>query len=541
MSGINAELELVQIKDRNERYSIRGQVRDVPMRCAGRANTASMICRVNQLPTELVISIFCWVQWLCGWTWTSGPVDYERSRSWLMLTWVCHQWRMVALSSPALWTYIYCCKTPVDPTWVAAVIERSSGIPLDIEINQKGDAEIILRAVLAQNVAVRNLTVQTSEDKPHEKQLPALLTLLPASMPALQGLRLMTFSERVVDSWHTRIPDRAQFPLLRELSLCGFHFPWESRIYEALLFLDLSSISYLPSASRFFQILVACPRLESLTYTQYELGKELFSAMDATKDMVTLPCLRSLKMAGALPDVEYVYDRLHVPSSCSISTSYIDGDPHDQQRIPARDMLPRHRIFLDRLPTTTFLSLAILEDVRVSLLFESDGTVCETDISGCCVRGPMLNPEKFETLLNVFANAPLTHFRLRDQDGWRTLRASTWLSFFVTFPHLASLDVGPTFRYTLLPDEDFHPLLEALNAYRTDTGELYARRLRTLTLCNVVIDGCLANKLLFVVRLRAVRGGPLGQLVLKHAIFAEDVNMRAYTAQLKKHVEVYQM
>ncbi|KAL7278281.1 hypothetical protein ACG7TL_008257 [Trametes sanguinea] len=449
---------------------------------------------------------------------------------------------MVALSSPTLWTYIYCGKTPVDPTFVAAIIERSSGIPLDIEISHEGDAESIFRAVLAQNIAVRNLAVQISADRAHEKQLPALLTLLPASMPALQALNLMTYSERVVDSWHTRIPDRAQFPLLRELSLCGFHFPWESRIYEALLFLDLSSISYLPSASRFFQILDACPRLESLTYTQYELGKELFSAMDATKDMVTLPCLRSLKMAGALPDVKYVYDRLRVPSSCSISTSYLDGDPHDRQRIPARDILPRQRIFLERLSTATFLSLEILEDVRVSLAFISDGTICGTDITGCSVRGPMLDSETFKTMLNVFAKAPLTYFCLRDHGGWRTLPASTWLSFFVTFPHLENLHVGPTFRYTLSPDEDFDPLLEALHAYEADTGELYARRLWKLTLCNMVVDEGLANKLLFVVKLRAAsRGGALEKLVLTNAISAEDVNMRAYIAQLKEHVEVCEM
>ncbi|KAJ2965587.1 hypothetical protein NUW54_g14069 [Trametes sanguinea] len=128
----------------------------------------STICHVNQLPAELLVCIFCWLQWLCGWA--TGAHRYRSAYyelSWLRLTWVCRQWRMIALSSPSLWTYIHCGKTPMNLAWVVAVIERSSGMPLDIKISPGGDAESILRIAFERNLPVRNLTVQVPSNKPH--------------------------------------------------------------------------------------------------------------------------------------------------------------------------------------------------------------------------------------------------------------------------------------------------------------------------------------------------------------------------------------
>ncbi|KAI9060826.1 hypothetical protein FKP32DRAFT_1760117 [Trametes sanguinea] len=498
----------------------------------------SIIYHVDQLPAELLVCIFCCLQWFCGWA--TGADQYRSAYyelSWLRLTWVCRQWRMIALSSPSLWTYIHCGKTPMDLAWVAAVIERSSGMPLDIKISPGGDAESILRIVFERNLAVRNLTVQIPSNKPHEKQLPALLTLFPASMPALQALKLVASSERVVDAWHTYIPDRAQFPSLRVLSLSGFHFPWESLLYESLHTLYLSSISYLPSASRFFQILKACPRLESLTYDQCASGRELFSDLDAVENMVTLPCLRHLGLASATRSVHYVYDRLCVPSSCSIITNYID-DSDEQRRPPVDAMLPRQRVFLDRLSTITSLSLTVLEDVRVYLAFGTNlkDMACQTEITGPWVHGPMVDHEIFDALVAVFANSPLTYFRLYDENGLRSLPASTWQSFFLRFPKLAYLDVGPAVRYTFDPDAVFDAILEALQAYKTDSGELYAQSLRMLILAEIVVDEYLANKLKFVSYLRDTRGSPLEQLIFNQLYCTKDTDFIRLVAELKKHV-----
>ncbi|KAI9060825.1 hypothetical protein FKP32DRAFT_1595159 [Trametes sanguinea] len=495
--------------------------------------TFSVVTRpIDRLPPELLGYVFQWVQWLCGWS--AGEVyrGYG-ARSWIQLTWVCRRWRALALSSHILWTCIECRELPLDLECVTAFIERASGALLDVTSDAVGDIESLLRIVLAPGNNLRSLAMRVSSDGMHDKQLPSLLALLPATMPALQKLKLETFNEWLSDVWHVYLPDRAQFPGLLDISFYGFHFPWESPIYESLRSLDLSSISYPPSATRFFQILEACPQLESLTYDQYMSDRGMFSSLDAQEHVVTLPRLRHMRLTNTLYAVSYVYDRLCVPSSCSIITRFILSDAASG---PINAMLPRQRAFRSLLSNVMTLRLTV-DDQIVYLGFETPDGASFTDITGL-VDDPVLDIPTFNSMLDLFAKAPLTTFRLYDPSSLHKVSAAMWISLFTRFPKLEHLDVGHTFQYIRDQKEGFSPLLEALQARQPESGGLYAPRLQTITVHIMIVDPPLAHALESLIDLRVSKGVPLKELIFKNSRCSRKVDLDAFMAHLKKHVKV---
>ncbi|KAL7278282.1 hypothetical protein ACG7TL_008258 [Trametes sanguinea] len=355
-------------------------------------------------------------------------------------------------------------------------------------------------------------------------------------MPTLRRLKLETFNEWLTDAWHDYKPDRTQFPALLDISFYSFHFPWDSPIYESLRSLDLSSISYPPSAARFLQILEACPQLESLTYDQYMSDRGLFASMDASERVVALPRLRQLKLANTLHAVAYVYDRLCVPSSCSIITRFIISDAALSSSGPIRAMLPRQRVFRSILSDVISLRLTV-DDQIVYLGFETQEGVSFTDITGM-VDDPQLDIDTFNSLLDLFAKAPLTTFRLYDPSNLHAVSTAMWISLFARFPKLEHIDVGHTFQYIHDQKEGFSPLLEALQVCKPEGGELYAPGLQILTVQTMIVDQPLAHALVSLVSLRASKGVPLKELVFKNSRCSRNVDLDAFMAQLKKDVEV---
>ncbi|OSC99641.1 hypothetical protein PYCCODRAFT_1479775 [Trametes coccinea BRFM310] len=490
---------------------------------------------IDRLPPELLVYIFQWVQWLCGWS-ANETYRGDCARSWIALTWVCRQWRNIALSSPILWSYIDCRELPLDLECVTAFIERASGALLDVASDAGGDLESLLQVVLAPGNNLRSLALRVSSDGTSEKQLTSLLALLPDTMPTLRKLKLETFNEWLSDAWHDYKPDRTQFPALLDISFYSFHFPWDSLIYESLRILDLSSIRYPPSAARFLQILEACPQLESLTYDQYMSDRGLFTSMDASEQVVTLPRLRQLKFANTLHAVAYVYDRLCVPSSCSIITRFIVSDGALSSTGPIHAMLPRQRVFRNILSDVTSLRLTV-DDQIVYLGFETQDGASFTDITGM-IDDPQLDIPTLNSLLNLFAKAPLTTFRFYDPSNLHRVSAAMWITLFNRFPQLQHVDVGHTFQYIHDQKEGFSPLLEALQACRPEDGQLYAPGLQTLTVQTMIVDQPLAHALVSLVTLRALKGVPLKELVFKNSRCSRTVDLDAFMAQLKRHVEV---
>ncbi|KAF8555351.1 hypothetical protein OG21DRAFT_911351 [Imleria badia] len=87
-----------------------------------RSNTFSFI---SHLPTEILAGIFI----LCARDYDGEDEDLSLP-TWVNVSYVCHQWREVALNYPALWTYV----SAMSPRWTEEFLDRSKKALLKIRI-----------------------------------------------------------------------------------------------------------------------------------------------------------------------------------------------------------------------------------------------------------------------------------------------------------------------------------------------------------------------------------------------------------------------
>ncbi|KAJ7796355.1 hypothetical protein B0H14DRAFT_3887671 [Mycena olivaceomarginata] len=102
---------------------------------------------VLTLPNEIVCEIF--IHFLP--VYPSCP-PLAGSRSPILLTHICAEWRKIALAFPTLWRAIEISKSYNDPTCVASALDRSGFCPLSIRVDELyidlDDVRSVLAAIL---------------------------------------------------------------------------------------------------------------------------------------------------------------------------------------------------------------------------------------------------------------------------------------------------------------------------------------------------------------------------------------------------------
>ncbi|KAI0354493.1 hypothetical protein OH77DRAFT_1426087 [Trametes cingulata] len=492
---------------------------------------------INRLPPELLVFVFQWVQWLYGWP---HYPSFSRPREWLLFTWVSRHWRSVALSAPILWASITHGprKARAKEDWLLAFLERASGAMLDIHLDFVHYSEATLRPIMLHANAIRFLKLEVSFRHFSTTNVDGVPRCFPSTMPVLEQLELRLPCDW---TWNTS-PEvsftRQQFPNLRRLRLWGYNLPWTSEVYTSLRSLSLAHMWEPPTIKQLFQVLQACPELESLQLQRFKAYEDMelpdVSRPEADIPVLTLPSLSQLLFHGCLRTVSYICDRLLVPSTCFKDVEMtITGLG---QVDPITAILPRQRAFKAQIAETSYLSLAF-SDWVLSLCIVGQDSKAYLKIPGDFIHDPIMTPAAWKSLLETFDTAPLTEFRLT-YTSLSVISPRMWFQLLARFPLLNYIAVGPTYRHHGGPMHTYGPLLEALQAQKEGSGDLHGPRLRTFEMNGIAVNEALANALLSLVRTRASRGVPLQELVFTNSACETEVDRDAFVSKLTEYVKL---
>ncbi|KAI8977759.1 hypothetical protein BD414DRAFT_154742 [Trametes punicea] len=388
--------------------------------------------------------------------------------------------------------------------------------------------ESALQMIFARTHNIQSLELWLMLGRSAERPLSALPWLFPATMPALQRLELGEASGSLPTSdWHSLRPDREQCPCLLDLCLTNVHFQWDLPIFSTLRSLELSYVELPPTTVQFFQILQTCSQLEILNFWQPMSDRSLFSEPLIPVDAAVLPCLRLLDIQGSAKVVSFVFDRLSVPSTCTIRSVHEFHYTGERDVEPITTVLPRQRIFRDLVYRVSSLSLLLAHHIGgiMRIGFETyDGASCKLTVS-TNVRGMLgIDMDAWKALLDTFAGSPCSHFRL-EYLSIQVVTTDMWRLLLLRLPLLETIYIR---HHPADSGGELNPLLEALRARKEGSDELHAACLRKLRLEFVRVDDVGAHGLVSVVEMRASYGIPLTELVLCNSSCTRKVDRDAF-------------
>ncbi|KAF9257064.1 hypothetical protein L218DRAFT_1006593 [Marasmius fiardii PR-910] len=281
-------------------------------------------CPISLLPSEILIEIFAYLM-----AHRSASIPFENIRpSYINFTYVCRDWRDLALNTPTLWTQ-------PDfrwPVWAREMLRRSKGAPLHISYRHEDvgeeEFEATMTDVLAHTSRFASLFLRLDlwrEEMGYDRFFQAL----DKPAPLLRSLHLsfchtlhphdIPFAENLFDH---------NTPSLRQLTLDGCHFVWTSPLLKNLTVFFLrthvnavtSPCSQCPSTKQFMEILEAMPQLEVLNVDS-SLPSHLSVALDPSR-AVHLSRMRDLRLVGSsVGDCANLLQRISFPPRGTLEVS----------------------------------------------------------------------------------------------------------------------------------------------------------------------------------------------------------------------------
>ncbi|KAL1666615.1 hypothetical protein GGF50DRAFT_113031 [Schizophyllum commune] len=246
------------------------------------AISRALIAPIRLLPPELLSEIFACLlaypdTWHLKWMDTHCP----------SFVCVCAHWRRVALATPSLWTTIH-----IEPRWrvphvperLEALLERSAGMPLDIElgVDWEGCAETFKFAARVSGDRWRSLSLQDSPEDAF-------------SLPRLHRL-VVECGTRYLD-----LRALAGAPNLRELVVSTQHLFFKVPVWPALtdLTLDLALVHGTEHRNALYVIKQHRLTLERLlAFDEHSDDSDHGPLVKTLAEMCEVPNLRSAEVRG---------------------------------------------------------------------------------------------------------------------------------------------------------------------------------------------------------------------------------------------------
>lgn len=265
------------------------------------------------LPDELLLEIFLY--YLAWWKVTYSNKSFFRSympkkghHGWVIITHVCHRWRVLALSAPLLWTDIKINRQSL----TIAFLARSQQAPLSIQCRVSSTDAMkntrkyqVVKAALGQAPRIRSLHFQYCNLDPDTgEQFTAEPDMGRYDFPQLRCLSIM------LESGHESTPPsfiaRGSFPVLEELDMRMYDLSAVQLVTASASHLTRLSLTAFNSYQKlswatFFDVFASLSRLEVLTLLEglppvRTLIHQHVQELPSFNTILTFPALKMLSL-----------------------------------------------------------------------------------------------------------------------------------------------------------------------------------------------------------------------------------------------------
>jgi hypothetical protein len=295
--------------------------------------------RVNDLPLEIFTNILRYVVWS-----TNDSAEGLMYR--LHLTWVCKQWRRMAIADQTLWSVVWMRdRAPYlrSQVW----LDRAGSTPLDIRINERANEprfdrktmEWLLNVLFPKLSQIRMLIVIVDTWEPAlillrklqkagEMRIPINIErfeLHRAGRPYVWGGP--GYEAKLVKNPIVFCAGKA--PRLKYIALNGVYVDWVRSLLVNLTTLDLRrlALEVSPTLEHFRDILKACPNLHKLALDG--AGPKVEVAKASKLAPVEMPTVRNFVMGDfSLSYALYVLSLISVPNTRDLTMMNMTGEDY---------------------------------------------------------------------------------------------------------------------------------------------------------------------------------------------------------------------
>ena len=313
------------------------------------------LSHVFRLPPELLAAIF--LEYMRQWHREYGLCRATAIPPWVNVSYVCRDWRKIALSCAELWTHLFF----VSPDWMDELLKRSKTAPLTIHADIDSDTAMVpLEKALGHLERIQDLWIYCSRSVASK-----IRARLSATASLLRSFHLSLSSFGYPDDQFEVGKDifNGVMPGLRKVHLEFCQVDWGSPIFNGLTELSLFSPRNYPEIDWDGLLLALC-QLSNLR--RLHLGwllpdrDDLNIAMTNTKNMVkvTFPQLERLTLADPISGVAALLAHFEFPRTTLVRLQCICTDTQDPS-ILQPFIVDRFDNHLSLLPQTLALHQAL--------------------------------------------------------------------------------------------------------------------------------------------------------------------------------------
>ncbi|KAJ8462732.1 hypothetical protein ONZ45_g17830 [Pleurotus djamor] len=271
-------------------------------------------CAVNQLPEDVLTTIFRFVKLQAEASYPYDVFDSETYAQWVVLLRVCHAWHDQILDDPRFWTTIN-----LNAPHASRMLDLSKTALLQISVTASTDNEdrlwSLIDRVISQGPRLQELVM----DLPDHTALCKVLSPISSnnSAPVLEWLSISVGRDE------GRFSGAAWFGLyaLRSLSLFGAPLPsnthFESMPHLTHLRIGGTRADHCATTPWLLSILKCLPNIQSIDISELH-GPDV----DLNFQPITLPRLQVLYLSSSTVSTLGIFNKLIVPPSCSLKIMY---------------------------------------------------------------------------------------------------------------------------------------------------------------------------------------------------------------------------
>ncbi|RDX40725.1 hypothetical protein OH76DRAFT_1412767 [Lentinus brumalis] len=487
---------------------------------------------VNNLPPEILVSIFTLVQLVYGWRPARAPFRKARPQ-WLRITWVCQYWRRIALGTPTLWSIVDDTGGWRDPSWLPVFLERAGDVPLDVTIR----AEERRRPNVLNEDPIKPLHHHASRIAQLDLwcRSPGVLSPFSGSFSVLEDLCMsspdLDQPQELLELW------RQRFPFLRKLHIDRLPIRWDTDIFASLQMLEITMIpeSQRASPSVVLRILREAPGLQHLKLSVSSLLPAEQEAVRTRTDPISHHTLRYVHLCGPPTSLSHIYDRVSLSPECKIAAHHYVSEPPSDMRL----VLPVQLAFKSLLGQCTGLTADI---TARGLLLDArrykDAGPSKVEVVMRLYHTSIPPSSLWPHMADAIDIVPLTYLSL-SSTSLSDVSAALWRGLLSRLPQLTHLRISAVKRSESSSWlEKLENALQPLESHNASPTSILCPSLETLALCVITLTPARVEGILRFLDARADQVARISSLAFTQAFCEVGIDVGMLKASLEEHVRL---